>query len=102
MPAPGEDVKDTAEAAGVSGLRLLDGDVAGIVVGGGELHSGLPAAGSDGDALLVRHQDLVVLVQPAHLADGVSSRSGDVAAQQEGSPGLYGPIGCGDHFAFCR
>lgn len=81
----GENVKDAAVAALVIRLHLLDGDVAGVVVGGGELHVGVLMADADGGALFVRQEDLVVPVVPAHLPDGVACRRGDVTAQQDGA-----------------
>lgn len=80
----GVNVKDAAITALVIGPNLPDGDVAGVVVRGVELHVGVLMAHEDRDALLVRQEDLVVPVVPAHLLDFVVRCRGDVAAEEEG------------------
>lgn len=89
----GEDVEDAAVTALVIRPHLLDGDVAGVVVRGGELHIGVLMADAHGDALLVRQQDLVVPVVPAHLPDDVACCCGDVTAEQQGTTCLCAEAG---------
>ena len=92
MP-PGENIKDAAVATSVSWLHSIDGDVAGVVVGGGELHIGFLVADVNRHGLLVDQKRLGLLVDPAHLADGVTRRRGDVAAEQERVACLCGQTG---------
>ncbi len=91
--ALGEHVKDAAVTALVVGPHPLDSDVAGVVVGGVEMHVGFLMADADRHALLVRQDDLVVPVEPAHLPDGVACCRGDVTAEQQGAACLCGQTG---------
>lgn len=79
----GEDIKEAAVAAFVIRPQLLDGDVAGVVVRSGELHVGVLMAETHRDALLVRQQNLVVPVVPAHLPDDFARFCCDVTGQQQ-------------------
>lgn len=79
----GESIKDAAVAAIVVRLHLLDGDVAGVVVVGDELHVGFLMADPDGHTLFIRQEPLV-LVEPTDLSDGLTCCHGDVAAEREG------------------
>lgn len=88
LQACGVNVKDAAVTALVIRPHPRDGDGAGVIVGGGELHVGLLMADADGGALLVRQEDLLVLVVPPNLPDSVTHRRGDVAGQLEGATRL--------------
>lgn len=92
LPA-GENIKNTLVAAVVSRPHPPDGEVAAVVVGGVELHVGFLVADTDRHAWLVRQEQLGVLVEPAHLADGVARCRGDVAAEHDRMPCLCSQTG---------
>lgn len=54
------------------------------------MHAGVLMVDHCGAALLVRQQDLVVAVVPAHLTDDVVGGCGDVAAEQQRATDLCG------------
>lgn len=74
-------------------MHLLDGDGAAVLERGGEVHAGVLMADGHGAALLVRQQELLVMVVPAHLMEDIVCSQGDAAAEQQREIYLYGETG---------
>lgn len=82
LRALGVNIKDAVVAAAVSSLHFHEGYVASVVMRDSELHILVLVTDVGRRPLFVRQNELVVLVEPAHLVDHITWLRSDVAAEQ--------------------
>lgn len=82
LHALGVNIKDAVVAAAVSSLHFLECYVASVVMGDRQLHILVLVTDAGRHPLFVCQNEVVVLVEPAHLVDLITWLRSDVAAEQ--------------------